>query len=324
VALVAMLVGALTLAACDGADDNGTPEEDATRGQDGAYTFAWISHGSEGDPFWPNVLRAANKAADDLGVELESSFHQNDVADQKEAFAAVIAAGVDGIATTSPDPDVLTEEVAQAQRADIPVVFFNTDDPGTGRTAYVGGNLFQAGQEWANYLVRNDLVQNGDSVWLPVEVPGATYQKEETRGIASVFDPRGIEYEVFDAKFDPAESRAAMTEFLSARGNEIDAVIGLGDLVMANIKPVFDEVGWEPGQVPVVGWGNTPDTTQAVQEGYVNAATWQYPDSQGYLPIVFLFMIKEGSAIGYDVSTLTLYDESTVDRFADLAEQFAE
>ncbi len=293
------------------------PAQDSTEPK---YTFYWISHGSEGDPIWIYAINGATKAGKDLNVEVKSSFHRGDIAAQKEAIAAAVAAGADGIATSSPQEGVLTDEIAMAKEAGIPVVFFNTDDPATGRNAYVGANVFNAGQMWAQYLVDNDLVQKGDFVWMPVEVPGATYQTEETRGIASVFDPLGIKYEVFDAKYDPIETLANQTDYLTANADEVDAIIGLGDLVMGNMQAAFEAADIEPGQIPVVGWGNSPQTAQAVKEGYVNAALWQYPDSQGYMPIVLLHMLKEGMATGYDVTTMALYDKDTADTYIKLTE----
>ena len=286
-------------------------------------TLYWISHGSEGDPIWIFAINGAKAAADSLGVNLNASFHHNDIASHKEAFMTAIAAGADGISTSSPEVGVLTDEVALAQEKGIPVVFFNTDDPATGRDAYVGGDMQQIGRMWAGYLVDNGLVKEGDKVWMPVEVPGATYGAEETKGIATVFDPLGIEYEVFDAKYDPIETLQNMTDYLTAHGDEIDAMIGLGDMVTGFTQQAFEAVGWEPGHIPVVGWGNSLDTANAVKAGFVNAAMWQYPDSQGFMPIVMLYMASQGNAIGYDIPTFALYTQDNVDPYVELTEQMS-
>jgi simple sugar transport system substrate-binding protein len=76
-----------------------------------------------------------------------------------------------------------------------------------------------------------------------------------------------------------------------------------------------------PRSIPVVGWGNSPQTANAVKEGYVNAATWQYPMSQGYVPIVLLNMAKTDVPIGYDVTTMAMYDKSKADLFIKLTSQ---
>jgi len=284
-------------------------------------TFYWISHGAEGDAFWVHALDGAKAAATALNVDVKSSFHHSDLASQTEAFKAAIAAKADGIAVTSPTAGAMKDLVELAKSKGIPVVMFNTDDPASGRSAYAGANLYQAGVQWARYLVDNKLVKKGDKVWLPVEVPGAQYQTDDTAGIGSVFDPLGIKYEVFNASVDPAGSIANMTEYLTAHGSEVSAMIGLGDMVMGNVKRVWSSVKWSAGKIPVVGWGNSLDTAQEVKEGFVNAATWQYPDSQGFIPIALLYMAKKGMVVGYDVTTLAMYDKANVERYLKLLEK---
>jgi simple sugar transport system substrate-binding protein len=292
-----------------------TAQDEETR------VFYWISHGQAGDAIWDTAIAAAERAGEDLGVEVRTSFHSADVPSHIEAFQAAIAAGADGIATSAPAPDALIEVVAQAKEAGIPVVFFNTDDPNTARDAYVGGDLMAVGQSWANYLVDNGLVESGDFVYMPVEVPGASYQVLETEGIASVFDPLGIEYEVVDAKYDQAQASVNLTDYLVANIDDVDAIIALGDIVAAQISFVFGELGVEPGTIPVVGWGNSAQTAQAVKDGYVNAATFQFPDAQGYMPIVILNQAADGQAIGYDILTFALYDAASADFYIELFSQ---
>ena len=106
---------------------------------------------------------------------------------------------------------------------------------------------------------------------MPVEVPGASYGVEEEQAIATVFKPLNITWEVTDATLDQAEVISRMSDYLTANRKKIKAIIGLGDLVTGSIKRVFDQVGVKPGEIPVVGWGNSLDTTGEVMEGYVNA-----------------------------------------------------
>ena len=111
---------------------------------------------------------------------------------QQEAVRAAIAAGADGITTTSPDPGSLVEIAKEANAAGIPIINFNTPDPTASFDAYVGGDNVAFGRGWAQYLVDKGLVKSGDFVWMPVEVPGATYGVQEEEGIKSVFEPLGI------------------------------------------------------------------------------------------------------------------------------------
>ena len=207
--------------------------------QDGKV-FYWISHGDPADPVWTYFLDGAEQWASDTGNEVRTSFHSGDVPSHQEAVRAAISAGADGIVTSSPDPGSLVEVVAEAKEAGIPVININTPDPTADFDAYVGGNNVAFGRNWAQYLVDNGLVESGDFVWMPVEVPGATYGVQEEEGIASVFEPLGITWEVTDATLDQAEIITRMSDYLLANGDNIDAIIGMGDLVMGSIKRVFD------------------------------------------------------------------------------------
>jgi simple sugar transport system substrate-binding protein len=270
-------------------------------------TFFWISHGSPADPVWTYFLQGAEQWAADTGQTVNTSFHNGDVASQQEAVRSAIAAGADGICSTSPDPGSMGAVVAEAQAAGIPIMNFNTPDASAGFDAYVGGNLEQVGRAWAQYLVDNNLVQSGDFVWMPVEVPGASYGVEEEKGIASVFEPLGITWEVTDATLDQAEVITRMTDYVTANRDRIAAMIGLGDMVTGSVQRVWDQAGIAAGDIPVVGWGNSIDTSQAVLAGYVNAGMWQDPQATSYVCLSLAAMSASGTPATFDVTVGALY-----------------
>ena len=284
----------------------------------GPKTFYWISHGSPADPVWTYFLQGAEQWATDTGHTVNTSFHSGDVPSQQEAVRAAIAAGADGVCSTSPDPGSMVDVVAEARTAGIPIINFNTSDAAPDWNAYVGGDLHEVGRQWAQYLVDNQLVAEGDFVWMPVEVPGASYGVEEEKGIASVFEPLGITWEVTDTTLDQAEIITRMTDYMTANQANVKAIIGLGDLVTGSIKRVFDQAGIAPGSIPVVGWGNSLDTTQEVMDGYVNAAMWQDPQATSYICLSSLLMESSGIPIGFDVITGALYEKDTAQTYHDI------
>ena len=276
-----------------------------------AKTYFWISHGSPADPVWTYFLAGANMWAKDTGQTVKTSFFNGDVPSQQEAIRSAIAAKADAIVTTSPDPGSLVEVVKEARAAGIPVINFNTPDPKVGFNAYVGGDLGVVGRGWAQYLVDKGFVKSGDFVWMPVEVPGASYGVEEEKGIAAVFKPLNITWEVTDATLDQANVISRMSDYLTANRKKVKAIIGLGDMVTGSIKRVFDQVGVKPGEIPVVGWGNSRDTTAEVSSGYVNAAEWQDPQATSYLALSMAAMAAGGVPPGFNITVGSLYDKST-------------
>ena len=283
-----------------------------------AKTFYWISHGSPADPVWTYFLAGAQQWSQDTGHEVNTSFHNGDVASHQEAVRAAIAAGADGIVTSSPDPGSLVQVAKEANEANIPIINMNTPDPTASFDAYVGGDLVTTGRQWAQYLVDKGHVKSGDFVWMPVEVPGATYGVQEEQGVASVFEPLGITWEVTDATLDQAEVISRMVDYMTAKGDKIDAIIGLGDLVTGSIKRVFDQAGFAPGDIPVVGWGNSLDTTREVLSGYVNAAMWQDPLAISYMALSLASMAASGIPPGFDVITGALYEADKAQIYDDI------
>ena len=206
--------------------------------------------------------------------------------------------------------------VKEARAANIPVINFNTPDAKPNFNAYVGTDLLAVGKGWAQYLVDHKLVKSGDFVWMPVEVPGASYGVEEEKGIASVFKPLNITWEITETTLDQAEVISRMSDYLTAHKTKINAVIGLGDLAMGSIKRVFDQVGVKAGDIPVVGWGDSLDTTQEVKDGYVNAAQWQDPQATSYMALSMAALAASGTPVGFNVTTGALYDKSQADVYA--------
>jgi simple sugar transport system substrate-binding protein len=281
-------------------------------------TFFWLSHGSPADPVWTYFLAGAEQWAADTGNKVNTSFYSGDVPSHQEAIRAAIAAGADGIVTSSPDPGSLVEVVSEANAAGIPIININTPDPTANFDAYVGGDNVVFGRAWAQYLVDKKLVKAGDFVWMPVEVPGATYGVQEEEGIKSVFEPLGITYEVTETTLDQGEIITRMSDYMSANRTKIKAIIGMGDLAMGSIKRVFDQVGVAPGEIPVVGWGNSTDTTQEVLGGYVNAAQWQDPQATSYVGLSLAAMAASGIPPGFDVITGALYEKDTAQGYDDI------
>ena len=290
----------------------------AAAAQDEQKTFYWVSHGAPTDPVWTYFLDGAMTWAEDTGHTVNTSFHSGDVPLHQEAIAAAIAAGADGIVTSSPQPGSLGELVQEAKAAGIPIININTPDPEADFDAYLGTNNVEVGRRWAQYLVDNGYVESGDFVWMPVEQLGQTYQVQETEGIASVFDPLGIEYDIQETTLDQAEIITRMSDYLLANRDRIDAMIGLGDLVTGSVARVWDQNGVPAGEIPVVGWGNSPETTQEILDGYVLAGMWQDPQMTSYLGLSLANAGSSGIPPGFDITVGALYEADTAQVYLDI------
>ena len=264
-----------------------------------AKTFYWISHGSPADPVWTYFLAGAEQWAKDTGNTVNTSFHNGDVAAHQEAVRAAIAAGADGIVTTSPDPGSLVEVAEGGERA--PTSRSSTSTPPTrprASTPTSAATTSPSARNWAQYLVDHEPGEVGRLRLDAGRDPrrhlrragggghqvGARARRHHLRG------HRG------DAR--PGRGHHPDDRLPDRQQDKIKAIIGLGDLVTGSIKRVFDQVGVKPGEIPVVGWGNSLDTTQEVLTGYVNAAQWQDPQATSYVALSLANMEAGGIPAG--------------------------
>ena len=127
-----------------------------------------------------------------------------------------------------------------------------------------------------------------------------------------------VTWEITDATLDQGEVITRMVDYMTANYDKVDAIIGLGDLVTGSIKRVFDQCGIAPGEIPVIGWGNSLDTTQEVLLGYVNAAQWQDPQATSYMALTLAAMAASGIPPGFDITTGLLYEADQAQFYDDI------
>ena len=176
----------------------------------------------------------------------------------------------------------------------------------------------QVGKRWAQYLVDKSLVKSGDFVWLPVEVPGATYGVQEEEGIASVLKPLGVTWEVTDNTLDQAEVITRMSDYLTANRGKIKAIIGLGDMVTGSIKRVFDQVGVAPARSRWSAGATRSTPRRRCSSGYVNAGMWQDPQATSYIGLSLAAMARSGIPPGFNVITGALYEKDKAQLYDDI------
>ena len=125
-----------------------------------------------------------------------------------------------------------------------------------------------------------------------------------------------------EAKLDQAEIISNMSDYLTANRDKIAAIIGLGDLVTGSVARVWDQVGVAAGEIPVVGWGNSPDTAQEILDGTSSPAMWQDPQMTSYgLRSSWPAMDRpEGvrHPPGFDILVGALYEKDTAQIYLDI------
>ena len=288
--LVVVAATALVLAACSsGVDEDG----DGGSSDNADMKLCMYTHG-DGGGFWSVAKKGAEKAADDLGVELDYQESNNDPEAQAQMIEAGVDGGCDGISVSAPNPDAIQGAMDKANDAGIPLVTMNSGSASfqdLHAFTHVGQDEFIAGQEAGKKLKELGAtkilcpIQEANNIGLQQRCDGA---KDTFGNVENLQLSAGLA--------DLSKSEAEIQAKLEADPS-IDAIFSLNaDIATGSAMPAADAAGRDItiGTVDLSG-----DAVQAIADGDMAFAIDQQQYAQGYLPIVLLYLNKiDGLVLG--------------------------
>jgi len=286
--------------------------------------------GPQGGVFANNVYNGFRQAELDLGPDVTYYFSNWDPNLMLQQIQQAVATGVDGIATYGFAGEAATGPIVQqAYEAGIIFTTLNTSlresqasyaPQGFG---YVGAPNYDAGYALGAEAAARAGVSEGDKVFVwGLRAQGGD-RGQRTVGVIDAFEEAGLEviYQEIDAATN-ANPNAGTATFVGLMGANPDVKIVVTDHggLTSNVGVYADAAGLEPGQVYFAGFDMSPNTAQAIQEGFQNLVIDQQPYLQGYLPILNICLTEKYGFSGLDINTAGAFvDESNVDAVAPLA-----
>ena len=322
VLLAALLVLGLAafVAACgDDDDEGGDGGDDVSLSQGRDLSIAVITHG-EGDTFWAVAKAGAEKAGEDMGVEVKYSESQNDPQRQAQLIDSAVTEKVDGIATSAPNPDAIRDPLQKAVDAGIPVITLNSgqsDSADLGAITHVGQDETVAGE-----AAGRRLAEGGDAGKLlcVVHEQGNIGLEQRCDGAREGF---GGEVENLQVK-GVADVATTLTEIQS----KIESDDAVGSVLTLNpdiAVAARDAVRGAGSEATVATFDLSGDVVQAIKAGEIEFAVDQQQYLQGYLPVVFLTLFNENAnTVGGGLPVLTgpgFVDKGNADTVEQLAEE---
>ena len=316
--LLALAVAApLLLAACTteggGGSDGGSSGGAASGGGD--LTFSVITHGSAGDAFWDVVRNGAEKAGEDLGIEVD---YQSDGDPQRQAqlIEAAVNSQADGIVVSMANPDALQDAVESAVEAGIPVVTINSGGDRSaefGAIGHVGQDEAIAGRGAGEQLAASGAA----NVLCVIHEAGNIGLEQRCSGASE-----GLGADVTLLQVDINDITGAQSAIASQLQGDagIDAVLTLNSAVAAAAVEAAADAGSE---AQIATFDLNEDVISGIQAGDIAFAVDQQQYEQGYLPVVMLKLYAENlNTVGGGQPVLTgpgIVDADNVDEIADLA-----
>jgi len=286
--------------------------------------------GPQGGVFANNVYNGFKQAELDLGPSVTYYFSDWDPNKMLTQIQQALATKVDGIATYGFGGEPATAPmVDQAFEQGTIFTTLNTSLPDSQKKysakgfGYVGAPNYSAGFALAAEAAKRASLKAGDSVFVWGLKGQGGDRGQRTVGVLDAFTKAGAKviYQEIDAatNADPNAGTATFVGVMGANPGIKIVVTDHGGLT-SNVGVYARAASLKPGQVFFAGFDMSPNTAQAVKEGYQNLVIDQQPYLQGYLPILNICLTKKFGFSGLDVNTAGAFvDSSNVDAVAPLA-----
>jgi ribose transport system substrate-binding protein len=271
--------------------------------------FAFITNGVA--DFWEHAEAGAEKAADDLKVEVDVIMPSS-ITDQTRKMEDLLVRGTDGIAISPIDPANQVEIINRAA-AETKLITHDSDAPDTNRRVYIGMDNFDAGLLCGKTL--REAMPDGGKVMIFVGRLDQDNAKRRRQGFIDAFlertpdrertDPAGDvitvktgekEYTVLGTmtdQFDRAKAKANGEDALT-RHPDLGAMVGLFEYNPPMILEALDRAG-KLGQVKVMAFDENDATLQGIKDGNVVATIVQNPYQYGYKSVEVLNELHKGN-----------------------------
>ena len=234
--------------------------------------------------FWKSIHAGALTAADELGVRIiwKGPLKEDDRNEQVQIVETMIAAGVDAIVLTPLDDRALMPPVAEARKAGIPTVIFNSALSGDDYVAYVTTDNRKGGR-LAGEFVGSLLEGRGRLILIRVleSVEGGRQREEGfLEAIRAGFPGITI---LSDNQYAGVSTETAYqtTDNLLSRFPDVDAIFTPNESTTFGCLRALENRGLA-GKVIQVGFDSSKKLIEALEKKSLRGLVLQDPFRMGY------------------------------------------
>jgi ribose transport system substrate-binding protein len=233
--------------------------------------------------FWKAVHAGALAAARELGVDIiwKGPLKEDDRNEQIQIVETLAGAGVDAIVLSPMDDRALIRPVAEARRAGIPTVIFNSALQGAEQAAFIATDNFLGGTLAAREIGRRSGGRGRLIMMrLMAGVEGTTRREEGFRTTLRAEFP-GIEVVSDNQYAGPSTEMAYQTmENLLSRFGAVDAIFTPNESTTFGALRALQDHGLA-GRIVLVGFDSSEKLVEALAKGEIAGLVLQDPVDMG-------------------------------------------
>ena len=259
-------------------------------------------------PFFVDMRRGAQEAADRLGVNLQvqAAEREIDVDKQMQIVENLLQTGIDVLAITPSGSREIVSALVKATSAKVPIVIVDTRldakaaaDAGVRTETFIGSDNYEGGKVAGDYVVK---VTGGKArVGILEGIPGHETGDSRLRGFRdAVAKAPGITIAASQpANWERDQGFNVFQNMLQAHG-DIDTVFAANDLMALGAIEAIAAAG-KTGKIRVVGFDALDDAKKAIEAGTMDASVAQFPYEMGRAAVESAVKILAGEKVPSDI-----------------------
>ena len=294
--LLALVVATVTLA-CNRAAPAATDKPTV------ALVLKTLNH-----PFFVDMRRGAQEAADRLGVNLQvqAAERESDVDKQMQIVENMLQTGIKVLAITPSGSREIVSALVKAKNAGVPIVIVDTRldakaaaDAGVVAKTFIGSDNYEGGKLAGEYTITS--TGGKAKVGILEGIPGHETGDSRLRGYRdAVAKTPGITIVASQpANWERDQGFNVFQNMLQAHP-DIDSVFACSDLMALGAIEAIAAAG-KTGTIRVIGFDALDDAKKAIAAGTLDASVAQFPSEMGRVAVESAVKVIRGEKIPEDI-----------------------
>ena len=272
--------------------------------------------------FFNQINEGAQKAAQELGADLQIVDANNDPARQVQAIETFVTQGVDAIIVVAIDVEGIKPALTSAADAGIPSVAIDAEVDVPPASAFIGVDNSGAGTEIGNYTAKyiSDNYPDGAQVGI-VGALNSFIQNQRRDGFTEALTgAEGVEILPAVDGQNVQETALTAAENLVTANPGIDIIYATGEPALIGVVAAVEAQGLTDS-VKVIGWDLTTQSIRGIDQGFVQAVVQQDPYQEGYEAVRATIALANGESIEKQILIpITIVTQDNVAEFRGLFE----
>ncbi|HEX6162894.1 MAG TPA: sugar ABC transporter substrate-binding protein [Vicinamibacterales bacterium] len=259
-------------------------------------------------PFFVDMRRGAQEAADRLGVTLQvqAAEREIDVDKQMQIVENLLQTGIDVLAITPSGSREIVSALVKAKAANVPILIVDTRldakaaaDAGVVPKTFIGSDNYEGGKLAGEYAI--SATGGKARVAILEGIPGHETGDSRLRGFRdAVAKSPGITVVASQpANWERDQGFNVFQNMLQAHP-DIDTVFAASDLMALGAVEAIAAAG-KTGKIKVIGFDALEDAKKAIAEGKMAASVAQFPYEMGKAAVESAVKVLAGETLPADI-----------------------